>query len=272
MRLSSVLAYAVMALVGVSAPLAAREPEGGVHIGRPSLMRRLVPASWMEKQSAEQYAQLTEQAAEKHALLPEGNPTVERVRAIARLLLPHAQKFNERAKDWDWEVNVLNSKVINAFCMPGGKIAVFTGIIDQLGLSDDELAMVMGHEIAHALREHARARQAKQTLTQLGVIAVEIVVGGNLGELARAGGGLLNLKFSRNDETEADLVGMELAARAGYDPRSGVTLWEKMSRASQGAPPAWLSTHPSNANRVATIKAHLQEVMPIYEEVRSARN
>jgi len=129
----------------------------------------------------------------------------------------------------------------------------------------------MGHEIAHALREHARERMAKQTLTNVGALAVGVLVGGNVGEIARVGGGLLGLKFSRDDEREADLIGMELAARAGYDPRAGITLWEKMSRASQGQPLEWFSTHPSSTSRIDAIKANLKDVMPIYEAAKTKR-
>ena len=204
-------------------------------------------------------------------MLADNSPQLQRVRKIASALLPHATKFNERAKDWKWEVNVFRAPTINAFCMPGGKIAFFTGIIDTLKLTDDEIAMVMGHEIAHALREHSRERLAKSQLTNLGIAAVSILLGQTAGVLAQAGGGLYSLKFSRNDETEADLVGMELAARAGYNPESGIVLWQKMNAASQGAPPQWLSTHPSNTTRIDTIKKHLPEVMPLYQTAKQQR-
>lgn len=132
--------------------------------------------------------------------------------------------------------------------------------------------MIMGHEIAHALREHARERMAKQLATQGGAVIVGILTGSSAAsELARGAGSLLGLKFSRDDETEGDLIGMELAARAGYDPRAGVTLWQKMSAASKGAPPQWLSTHPSGPARIETIKMNLKDVMPLYEAARKAK-
>ena len=155
--------------------------------------------------------------------------------------------------------------------MPGGKIAVFTGILDTLKLTDDELAMVLGHEMAHALREHARARAAKVTLTNVGTLAVGLVIGGNVGELARQGGGLLNLKFNRDDERDADLIGMEIAARAGYDPEAGITLWQKMAQVARGAPPTWLSTHPSSEDRVRRIKAAMKDVAKLYERGKANR-
>ena len=210
------------------------------------------------------------QAFQKGVLLNSGDATVRRLQRIQQDLLPHSYKFNDRAKDWKWEVNVIDAKTINAFCMPGGKIAFFTGIIKQLNLSDDEVAMVMGHEIAHALREHARERLAKSTIVNYGSQIIGGLLFGQTGQyLGQQAGGLLSLKFSRDDETEADLVGMELAARAGYDPRSGVTLWEKMSQASKGAPPAWFSTHPSSASRIKKIEANLPDVLPLYEAAKN---
>ncbi len=270
-RLAAALMASALATPAATPSLARGPDADGVKVGNPSIFRKLYPAARLEYTAAQQYESLTQQAEAKHALLPAGHPQTERVRKIGRELLPFANKFNERAKDWDWKMNVINSKTINAFCMPGGKIAVFTGIINELNLTDDELAMIMGHEIAHALREHARERAAKGMLTNLGVLAVGILVGNGAGELARVSGGLLNLKFSRGDETEADLVGMELAARAGYDPRAGITLWEKMSAKAKGAPPQWMSTHPSGTTRIDTIKKHLDEVMPLYETAKAGK-
>ena len=134
-------------------------------------------------------------------------------------------------------MNLIGSKQINAFCMPGGKIAFYYGILDRLQLSDDEVAMVMGHEMTHALREHAREQMGKNMATrgaiEIGAAIFGLGSGGRL--LADMGGQLLTLRFGRADETEADLVGLELAARSGYDPRAGITLWEKMAAASQRA-------------------------------------
>jgi len=268
------LALAAAGAVALAVPASGQQPQvdkRGVNVGNPSFMRKLVSAEKLELAAEQQYAQLTRSAYQKGALLPEGHPQVSRVRRIAQDLLPHSHKFNERAKDWRWEVNVIGAKQINAFCMPGGKIAFFQGILEILKLTDDEVAMVMGHEIAHALREHARERAAKSTLTNIGVGAAAILIGGNVGQLAQLGGNLLTLKFSRSDETEADLVGMEIAARAGYDPRSGITLWEKMSAAAKGAPPQWLSTHPSGQSRIDVIQKNLKDVMPLYEEARRRR-
>lgn len=195
---------------------------------------------------------------------------MKRLRAIAARIAPEATRFNPRARQWQWEVSLIRSPQINAFCMPGGKIAFFSGILTKLKLSDDEVGVVMGHEAAHALREHARERIAKSQLTQLGASLLGQLIGkGQYAELFHAGGNLLTLKFSREDESEADLVGLELAARAGFDPRAGITLWKKMSAASKGSPPQWLSTHPSGANRIREIERHLPAVLPLYESARA---
>ncbi len=256
LSLSIVLACSVL-------PSSARE---GVEVGGNSKFAKLVPASQVEQSAQQQYQQMMQEASSKNALLPAGHPQVVRLRAIAQKIVPFSLEWNPRAKDWKWEVNVLNSKQINAFCMPGGKIAFYTGILDQLQLTDDEVAMIMGHEIAHALREHARERMGKNAATGIGANVLSQMLGlGNTGAQAMGmGAQLLTLKFGREDESEADLVGMELAARAGYNPRAGVSLWQKMGAASKGAPPQFLSTHPSGPSRIADIEKNLPKVLPLY--------
>jgi predicted Zn-dependent protease len=153
--------------------------------------------------------------------------------------------------------------------MPGGKIAFYTGLLDKLEATDDEVAMVMGHEVAHALREHARAQAAKGQLTSIGATVLGMVVGkGQFSRVFDFANDLLNLKFSRGDETEADLVGLELAARAGYDPRAGVSLWQKMDKANKGLSIPWLSTHPSSESRIREIEAQSPRVLPLYEQAQ----
>ena len=253
----------LVGLVLVSLPLQAKE--AGVDVGQPSMMRKFVPAKQVESQATQQYTQLLKKAAAKGALAADDNPQVLRLRAIADKIIPFTTRFNPRATEWHWEINLIGSKAINAFCMPGGKIAFFTGILEQLKLSDDEVAMIMGHEIAHALREHARERMAKAVATDLGAKVIgELLGGGFYTGALKFGGDLLTLKFSRGDESEADLVGLELAARAGYDPRAGVTLWQKMSAANKNAPLEFLSTHPSGDHRIKDIEDHLSDVMPLY--------
>lgn len=247
----------------------------GVEVGQNSAFSKLVPAEDVERSAAQQFAQLQSQAKAKNALASRDDPQLQRLREIAKKIIPHSLVWNPRAKDWKWEVSLISSPQINAFCMPGGKIAFYTGILDKLKLSDDEVAMVMGHEVAHALREHARERMGKTAVThgaaRIGgaLLAGVFGIDPNLTDmLARGGANLLTLEFSREDESEADLVGMELAARAGFDPRAGVTLWQKMSAANKGAPPQWLSTHPSGSSRIAEIERNLPRVMPLYERAR----
>ncbi len=274
MTLRKLLSTVVLVLLPVMPALGADTPASeGIDVGRKSSFTNLVPARQVEQGAGQQYEQLKQQARQQRALGPDDHPQVLRLRAIAKRMMPFTSRWNERAKGWQWEVNLIGSKQINAFCMPGGKIAFFTGIIDTLKLTDDEVAVVMGHEIAHALREHARERMGKQQATNLGAnLASQLLGLGNLGNMALgAGVNLLTLKFSRDDETEADLVGLELTARAGYNPSAGVTLWQKMQQAANGAPPQWMSTHPASDSRIREIEAHLPQVMPLYERAKAER-
>jgi predicted Zn-dependent protease len=156
--------------------------------------------------------------------------------------------------------------------MPGGKIAFYTGILETLKLTDDEVAAVMGHEIAHALREHARERMGKSVATNVGASLLSQLLGvGELGNTVIGGGAqLLSLQFSRSDESEADLVGLELAARAGFDPRAGISLWQKMAAQNKGAPPQWLSTHPAGSTRIAEMQKNMPRVLPLYEQAKKS--
>lgn len=262
----------LLALTFAASSIAAVAPREGVEVGANSAFGRLVPADRLERSAGLQYAQLLQRASSQGALAADGDPQLARLRTIARRIIPLAASWNPRAGAWQWEVNLIGSRQINAFCMPGGKIVFFSGLLRQLDLTDDEVAVVMGHEIAHALREHARERLAKGVVTQGaarigGAVAASIFgIDPRLTDgLARGGANLLTLEFSREDESEADLVGMELAARAGYDPRAGVALWQKMSAANKGAPPQWLSTHPSGKSRIADIQKNLPKVLPLYE-------
>lgn len=238
----------------------------GVEVGRQSNFSKLVSAEQVEQAATQQYAQMKRQASQQNALAPETHPQVRRLRYIAQRIIPHTYEWNARARQWKWEVNLIGSKQINAFCMPGGKIAFYYGILDQLKLNDDEVAMIMGHEAAHALREHAREQMGKKATTQVGVGVISALLGlGGLGDAAlRMGGELLTMKFGREDESEADLIGIDLAARAGYDPGAGVTLWQKMAQASKGAPPQFISTHPSGPTRIGDIERNLPKVQPLY--------
>lgn len=242
-----------------------------VDVGSGSSLRKLVPAETLEEAATQQYSQMLAQAKAKQALASDSNAQLRKLRTISQRLIPFSSQWNSRAAAWRWEVNLIGSKQINAFCMPGGKIAFYTGILDQLKLTDDEAAMVMGHEMAHALREHARARLAKTQATSMGLsLGAQLLGLGDLGNAAaNLGTELLSLRFSRSDETEADLVGLELAARAAYDPNASVSLWRKMGEATknQGGL-AFLSTHPSGPDRIRELEQNVPRVEGLYRAAK----
>lgn len=262
-------AFLLAAGAAVAAPALAQ-----VDVGESSRLRTLVPADELEVAASQQYSELMQQARAKRALAPESHPQLQRLRAIASRLIPQAPRWNDRARQWKWEVNLIGSDQINAFCMPGGKIAFFTGILDKLDLRDDEAAMIMGHEMAHALREHARERIAKTqgtgALLSLGAALFGL---GQLGDVAASiGTQLLTLKFSRDDEVEADLVGLELGARSGFNPQASVVLWEKMGRASgSSGAPGFLSTHPSGPERIRRLQDNVPRVRGLYQQASARR-
>lgn len=241
-----------------------------VDVGKASVIRQLVPAETLENSATQQYQELLQKAKAQGALADANNPQLQRLRAIAQRLIPHAAQWNSRASQWRWEVNLIGSKQINAFCMPGGKIAFYTGIIDQLKLTDDEIAMIMGHEMAHALREHSHEQLAKNQATSIGIsLGAQLLGLGDIGSTAaRLGGQLLSLKFSRNDESDADLVGLELAARAGYNPQAAVSLWRKMGETTGGGGIGFLSTHPTGPDRIRQLEGNVPRVMGLYEQAR----
>ncbi|WP_028102377.1 M48 family metallopeptidase [Pseudoduganella violaceinigra] len=247
----------------------------GIPVTKLSRLRVFADEQEMDQQSKLQYSQLLSEAKQKEALVPDSDPQVKRLRAIAARIVPYAQRWNPSAANWQWEVNLLNSDQVNAFCMPGGRIAFYTGILAKLNLSDDEVAMVMGHEIAHALREHARKRAVQSTAVSIASKLGGAVLSSYLGidpRLTDAGanmaGQLTVMKFSRGDETESDLVGIDLAARAGFDPRAGIALWQKMSAINAQQPMEFLSTHPSGNSRIEDMQRQMPLVLPVYARVR----
>jgi predicted Zn-dependent protease len=232
------------------------------------------PEQAIDQQSSQQYAAMMSQAQQKGVLVPESDPRVKRLRAIAQRIIPNTVRWNSAAQKWKWQVNLVQDGQVNAFCMPGGRIGFFTGIVDKLKLTDDEIAAVMGHEIAHALREHGRERQSKATATGLvtGIVgaAVSAYTGYDVRGVANSFGQLYVLKFSRDEEREADLIGLDIAARSGYDPRAGITLWKKMAALNQsGAPIEILSTHPGGANRIEQIQEHMNVLLPLYARTKN---
>ena len=257
---------------GITALLASTPVLAQVDVGPSSNLRMLIPAEQLENAATQQYSELLADAHAKGTLAQTSDSQLKRLRSIAGRLVPQTAQWNDRARQWQWEVNLLNSKQLNAFCMPGGKIAFYTGILEQLKLNDDEVAMIMGHEMAHALREHARARIAKSEGTgQLLSLGARLFGLGQIGDVAaNVGTQLLTLRYSRDDETDADLVGLELAARAGYNPQAAVSLWEKMAQAGGGAGgPSFLSTHPSGPQRIQQLQANVPKVQGLYQRARS---
>ena len=234
---------------------------------RRSNFTKVISAEQVEQGALQQYRQMLQQAQGQRALAPSDHPQVQRLRFIAERIIPFTPECNSRARQWQWEVNLIGSRQINAFCMPGGKIAFYFGILSELQLDDDEVAMIMGHEAAHALLEHAREQMGKNTATtgllRLGAAVLGL---GQIGDVAaQVGAQLASLKFSRDDETQADRLGLVMAARAGYDPRKGITLWQKMMGAGGGQGPGWLSTHPSGPDRIREIEGKLAQVQSVYQ-------
>ena len=265
-------AILVGASLGTLSGCATTTTSGAVGADRSQLM--LVSSEQLEEMAAQGYAKLKSDAARQGAL--NGDPAMlQRVRAVASRIEPQTAVFRRDAPGWKWEVNLLTSNELNAFCMPGGKIMFYSGLINQLRLTDDEIAIVMGHEIAHALREHSREHlsQAIAAQTAIGVGAALLGLGEGSAGLANAGyEALIATRFSRSDESEADRIGLELAARAGYNPRAGVTLWQKMIAANKGGqPPLFLSSHPADATRVQEIESLLPTVMPLYQAANRPR-
>lgn len=229
-----------------------------------------VSAEEINQAAVRAYADALGKARNEHALNRDPQ-LVARVRAVAGRLIPVTAVFRPDAPGWKWGVNVVDSPELNAWCMPGGKMAVYSGLVERLQLSEDELAAVMGHEIAHALREHGRERASQAMATNFGLSIAGAALGAGRAQMDLAG--LLteltiSLPNSRQFEAEADRVGVELAARAGYDPRAVLDLWRKMQKAGGASPPQWLSTHPSHENRLRDLADYSQRVMPLYRAAR----
>ncbi len=240
----------------------------------------LVSEKEAEQQSALAYQQTIKDAQSKKLLNTDSQET-QRVRSIAQRLIAQVGVFRPDALKWNWEINVQDSKEVNAYCMAGGKIMVYTGLIDQIKPSDDELAAVIGHEISHALREHVREQMSRAKAQQLGLLGLAAVIGvttknaDNAASTVALGGTVaavaLTLPNSRTAEHEADEMGLELAARAGYNPDAAVTLWQKMGALGGSKPPEFLSTHPSGESRIADLKALIPKVRPLYIAAKAGK-
>lgn len=252
---------------------------GAVGVERKQFM--MLSEKQVESMAAQGYLQTLKEAESKKTLNPDPRQ-LERVRAISNRLIAQTGVFRQDALNWKWEVNVQDSKEVNAYCMPGGKIMVYTGLIDKLEATDDELGAVIGHEIAHALREHGRERMSRAYAQQIGILGLAAVVGVTTKsenktamtvQAASVVSALaLTLPNSREAEREADRIGLELAARAGYNPNAAISLWQKMNAQSGAKPPEFLSTHPSNESRIGDLQKLVPTVMPLYQEAKAKQS
>jgi predicted Zn-dependent protease len=239
---------------------------GAVGVERKQHM--LVSEEQVEQGAEVAYKQELDKARQKGALNSD-QQQYKRVQAISQRLIPPTSAFRPDAGQWKWEVNVQDSKDVNAYCMPGGKIMVYTGLIEQLHATDAELAAVIGHEIAHALREHSRERLSRAYAEQLALAGIAVATGAGDTTMALASqisAVTFQLPHSREQEAEADRIGLELMARAGYDPNAAVSLWQKMGKASGGGPPEFLSTHPSGESRIKDLQASIPRVQALYQQ------
>jgi predicted Zn-dependent protease len=266
----TLLALVVVAALGAGCETVDTTKAGAVGVERHQRMALSSEQANVEAQKA--YAQMMSQAQQKGAL--DKDPAqVARVKAIVARLIPQTAAFRADAPKWAWETHVLTTDEVNAWCMPGGKIAVYTGLVNKVQPTDDELAAVLGHEMGHALREHTREQMSQQAITQTAIGGIGALLG--IGELGQSLAGAvanvtMELPKSRGMEKEADDIGVELAARAGYNPQSAVSLWQKMEKVAGGSePPKFLSTHPPSADRIADLQKQIQKVMPLYQQARA---
>ena len=260
------IALCLLAGAGGGCQTVSTTAPGAIGVERRQTM--LVSEAEVEQSAVQAYAEELGKAKEKGQLNSDARQ-LQRVRGIADRLIAQVGVFRADAKSWQWSVNVQTSKDINAYCMPGGKIMVYTGLIEKLSLSDAELAAVIGHEIAHALREHSREAVSRAYAQQVGLGALGALAGLSTDAVSLAGA-VTNVTFtlprSRLQETEADRIGLELMARAGYDPRAALSLWRKMGQSADSGTPAFMSTHPSDAARLSDLEALLPRVEPLYQQ------
>ena len=245
---------------------------GAVGVERKQYMFSMLSTDEVNQMYAQSYQQTLGEASSQ-GVLDKTSSNARRVQAIADRLIAQAPQFRPDAAQWKWEVNLIQSDELNANCGPGGKIIFYSGLIDKLKLSDDEIAAVMGHEIAHALREHGREAMSKAYGIEMAKQGAGALLGLGQDSMALADTVVqysLTLPNSRDNENEADLIGLELAARAGYNPNAAITLWNKMSKASEGAPPEFMSTHPASSSRIASLQAAIPKVMPLYEQAKKS--
>nr|WP_244220942.1 M48 family metallopeptidase [Paraburkholderia aromaticivorans] len=263
---------AAKAAAGTSMPAAASAPYSltntQLRYGGYLVFRNLIPSPMLEAQAAEEFNQIAYGAEHANRLYGDADAHVTRVRSIVDKLIPYSLKWNERAKNWKWDVAVVRSPDIRMYCLPGGKIVVYGGLLDRARLNDNELGMLIGHEIAHALREHARERLGQLQASQLDSSGTIPQLFG-LADLGAAplgiGSRLLEMKYENTDETEADVIGSDIASRAGFDPRAAVTLWDKLAQATRGnRDQGFIYVHPYTPARRQDIIKRLPDMLPLY--------
>ncbi|WP_108469043.1 M48 family metallopeptidase [Polynucleobacter difficilis] len=264
------IAFCIASIALVTACTTTTRP-GVVGINRQQLM--VASQSEVERLSAISFKEQNKKAQDKKILIASG-PQYDRLINIANRLIPQTAYFRDDTQKWNWQLSLINAPILNATCAPGGKITFYTGIIDQLKLNDDEIAAIMGHEIAHALREHGRERLS-QAMAQSTITNIALAAAGGYGAQINAANQVaqyvLVLPNSRQHESEADAIGIELAARAGYNPRAAISVWQKMMKATQGKnPPEFLSTHPSGETRIEQLSALMPAVEPLYRDAPKA--
>lgn len=239
-------------------------------VGVERKQRMIVSEEQVQAGAAEAYATELKKAQEKGALNADAK-IVQQVRRVTQRLIPVTATFRPDATSWKWETNVQTSDELNAYAMPGGKIMVYTGLIQKLDLSDAELAAVLGHEMAHALREHTRERVSRAYGQQIALAGIAAVTGAGQGAVNLANtvaSVTFQLPHGREQESEADVMGLELMARAGYDPNAAVSVWQKMESKGGGGPPEFLSTHPTSGSRIKELQAAMPRVLPLYQAAK----
>ncbi len=262
----SIRIYWVLALVALLSACANTTRPGVVGVNRSQFM--MASSEEVNRLSAVSYSEQNQKAKEKNILVSSG-PTYNRLKLIANRLIPQTEAFRDDTRQWDWQLTLIDAPILNATCAPGGKITFYTGIIEQLNLNDDEIAAIMGHEIAHALREHGRER-VSQAVAQNVLVNIASALAGPYGSAVSAANQVAHyaivLPNSRENESEADAIGLELAARAGYNPMGAISVWQKMLRATKDkSSPEFLSTHPSGETRIEQLTALMPAVEPIYK-------
>lgn len=262
-QLFSHRAVATLVLSSLVMACANTTRSGAVGINRSQFM--MISSAEVDRLSAISYNEQNQKAKDKHILVSSG-PAYDRLKTISNRLIQQTSIFRDDTRQWNWQLTLINAPILNATCAPGGKITFYTGLVEQLNLTDDEVAAIMGHEIAHALREHGRERLSQAMAQNL---VTNIAAASGYGSSANAANQVaqyvLVLPNSRQNESEADAMGLELAARAGYNPQAAISVWKKMIKASDGkASPEFLSTHPSGETRIEQLSALLPAVEPLY--------